>query len=1307
MNDGCTGPIKFAPNEQHGLHVCAVDVLNKTYGCKAYNFGEYGAGDSLETDAFQMNSSSYRLKFNWARIRDPNGRYDHGGISAQSLWQCTHDPFALRSYSNPDCSWPPGRWISGYWSSTDGSCTGTYIESKRCKNYPSTCRNYENNSIGGSDCILGDFAAQGCSGPSDTYEATNSPGDCSGDQQYYQSYYSHPTSCIDGTPSNCPANLCTFAGNTTVYTAAAAKGIVIKIEDKIKAIGYATFNNCNCTLSECCSDGCHYDPKGTACGESRLCDNGGVCISTRKQPKITKTTYSYDPYGNIIKIYHEGDVLKTGDEKTIINSYDSDANRWILNKLNQTSLLSYDNSTVRQTEYSYDAKGDLIQRKDWSDGGEDPTMRFFYDSYGNLIESIDANGHSTRYEYDATYTLVTREIDASNNSAIYTYDNLGRLTSQADPNGFTTHHVYDTFGRRVKQIRPYDTMENPTLQITYNLDGIAPEEAITRQREEYSDTIDTYQYYDGFGRIVQQKAGRGLFISQDISYDARGRQKSFSNAYYSSQGFSPASNVVGTSYLYDIMCRVILQQSPDGTKIESSYDHWSKQITDKGGIKKAFIYDAYGNIVFVKEYNDGDTYTTSYEYDTLGNLISLTDSQANKITYTYDALGRKTRTNDSDLGIWSYTYDKAGNLIVQEDNKGNAIELQYDNTNRLLSRKTVDQEIIYTYDAITKGTLSSVKSKDMIKKYWYDERLREVKEEIIIDGISFNTTFQYDSYDRLKRAVLPNGEALSYGFNEQGLVRSVDGILDNIEYNEFGQPKKRLYSNGLKTDFAYGNDLRISHIKTGDMQDYTFNYDPAGNLITLKDLIANQSDEFAYDDLERLKVANVGGKDIQYEYDLIGNMKKAIGGNRSLHFAYAERVHAPEAVIINQSCQADLVSEYSDWGNIICLSNDRMNQSRSKKTYDANYCGEVANSTTIEYRAIEACDYCTPNLLEVYSDWQNISCHPNDKMNQTRTKITYDAHFCDEVSNITIIEYRATEACDYCTPDIQTRYTQWVNLQCLPEDLLNQSRVAIAYDANYCGEAENTTTVEYQSIENCDYCIPNMIESPWSDWYNTSTCLIMDRITQARKKTLYDSNLCNEIANETSFEYMNSSCNYCTSAWSSYNTTCSEDSYRTIFTYSNSCCADTSLASDCNIPDNATYPCQYSFNISLRKGWNLVSIPLDVDKPLESIAGKFSAIWGYSGAEWSNLLSVNETIGFWINMDEESILTVVGQRVNNVSYTLFGLVGYPNLTGTDVSDLYNNPVYAYNGSWQSYIPGKEYNSLQTLKPGYGYWVLER
>lgn len=145
------------------------------------------------------------------------------------------------------------------------------------------------------------------------------------------------------------------------------------------------------------------------------------------------------------------------------------------------------------------------------------------------------------------------------------------------------------------------------------------------------------------------------------------------------------------------------------------------------------------------------------------------------------------------------------------------------------------------------------------------------------------------------------------------------------------------------------------------------------------------------------------------------------------------------------------------------------------------------------------------------------------------------------------------------------------------------------------------------------------------------------------------------------------------------------------------------------------------FNISLKKGWNLISTPLELENnilpaPLESIEGNYTGCYVYIDGSWysyiagepANEKGLTPKMGFWINMTHNDILELEGYEEDNIEFDLnegWNLVGYPHLEDKDVSELFENvSVYAYNGSWSSYIPNRIFNSLKILKPGYGYWV---
>jgi len=275
------------------------------------------------------------------------------------------------------------------------------------------------------------------------------------------------------------------------------------------------------------------------------------------------------------------------------------------------------------------------------------------------------------------------------------------------------------------------------------------------------------------------------------------------------------------------------------------------------------------------------------------------------------------------------------------------------------------------------------------------------------------------------------------------------------------------------------------------------------------------------------------------------------------------------------NCTPNLVNtSWTDWVNVSCLPDDTMNQSRSLTQYDANDCG-AENQTFTEYRATEYCDFCTPNLQNTswsewsdigcsgdnmnqsrskteydsnscgeignttyyeyqlagpdlvnttWSDWSNISCLSDDTMNQTRDLTEYDSYSC--ASNTTYFEYRNTLFCDYCMPSLVNQTGEWQNISCLNDDTMNQSRQIIQYDENDCGEISNQTFTEYRATEYCDYCIPNMVNTTWTDWYNMSECHQNNTYDQARNKTEYDANSCGEIGNATYYEYQTGSCEY-------------------------------------------------------------------------------------------------------------------------------------------------------------------------------------
>ncbi|MBU0471024.1 MAG: hypothetical protein KKF65_00240, partial [Nanoarchaeota archaeon] len=184
-----------------------------------------------------------------------------------------------------------------------------------------------------------------------------------------------------------------------------------------------------------------------------------------------------------------------------------------------------------------------------------------------------------------------------------------------------------------------------------------------------------------------------------------------------------------------------------------------------------------------------------------------------------------------------------------------------------------------------------------------------------------------------------------------------------------------------------------------------------------------------------------------------------------------------------------------------CQSDNFRNRQRTLVEYDLNNCGDVLNQTFYEREDV-VCDYCVSSLVNMTSNWTNVSCLSNNLMNQIRIIVQYDSNNCGEVANQSFTEYRAILACDFCTPSLVNSTSSWINVSCLFSNLMNQSRTITQYDSHFCGEVANKTFVEYRSTLGCDFCTPNLVNTT-EDWINIS-CLGSNLINQSRTIIQYD-----------------------------------------------------------------------------------------------------------------------------------------------------------------------------------------------------------
>jgi len=164
-----------------------------------------------------------------------------------------------------------------------------------------------------------------------------------------------------------------------------------------------------------------------------------------------------------------------------------------------------------------------------------------------------------------------------------------------------------------------------------------------------------------------------------------------------------------------------------------------------------------------------------------------------------------------------------------------------------------------------------------------------------------------------------------------------------------------------------------------------------------------------------------------------------------------------------------------------------------------------------------------------------------------------------------------------------------------------------------------------------------------------------------------------------------------------------------------------------------------SYNISLSKGWNLISIPLmpedtGIASVLFPIHGNYSIVWAYNASDtadhWkkydpsapfgNDLINIEPGKGYWIMMISDDTLPIIGTVPESTDINLktgWNLIGYNSLDNQPIAEALSSIsgnytiVWAYDASdtadhWKKYDPGAPFgNDLTDMEPVKGYWIM--
>lgn len=522
-------------------------------------------------------------------------------------------------------------------------------------------------------------------------------------------------------------------------------------------------------------------------------------VKTDDVPSLTRSSScTYDSYGRFIVSstdasgYTSSAIFRGSDgaptSSIDINSFKTQYNYSSASGVYTKKTTLPDNNWASETlSWDKDATGLFIKQKTSSAGDK---LTEYFNAAGQKTKEVSLGfnslEHSTSYSYYPSGLLYT-VTNPAGKVTTYTYTQ-GRIATEK---GMNLDNTYVYLGNKVtvtdnlssrSQTNTIDALGNTTkteattgnVTYAYNAMGrvvsVTPisDKATTMKYDPLGNQIElndpdagiTTYTYNGFGQLLTQKDAKQQIMT--CKYDGGGR--------LNSRTLSDGSVYVYT-YKTDAGKLNILDNitytDAAGRKVKESYPS----------------IDGYNRITQVKTEGDSKTFTTSYSYDAIGRVSSISYPSGLKTEYLYDGVSNLRQINQvkddgSKSKIW--TGDTQNELDQwKQFSLGNGLVTQwnYDTNYQLSSIKTGTtaggtsiQNLGYTING--QGQLTNRTDGNLSEDFGYD-----ALDRLTSSSVKGKLT---QSYNYLSNGNIDNTSwAGKYSYNVVGhihAINSVDGV---------------------------------------------------------------------------------------------------------------------------------------------------------------------------------------------------------------------------------------------------------------------------------------------------------------------------------------------------------------------------------------------------------------------------------------------------------------------------------------------------------------------------------------------------
>ncbi len=591
-------------------------------------------------------------------------------------------------------------------------------------------------------------------------------------------------------------------------------------------------------------------------------------------------TFRYDILDNLVAQTKEVDA-----GKSLITRFAYDANELLTSVTapeGTVTALTYDERDLAFTEtrgfgtpeaatqqVDYDRNGNRIRVLDAEDtdgDGRRGAVTFQRDGFDRVISVTDALGNRETCEYDPAGNLIQ-------------WQHLGQPAGQlAGPTTLLDRAFvsYDELNRRVQV--------DQALFLANGLTTVRPAQLTDANADGFVTTVHEYDAlsrlthvieddggvalirYDGAGRAVETMDAAGnrkvvqfdrnsnpvRVTSQEIATENMVAQETFNTwlVYDQLDRLVRATDNIGqtTRFSYDSHNHLVQRSDPEGAPTADPLKLFPTSINEPGNIVR-FTYDGADRLIQVTSelrqngsgagaldlsnpFNSDGLSILRYDWDDNSRLIGIIDDNGNRTSYSYDALGRRTRRTMADGTFHSYTFDRDNNLVRMTDANGTAVQRTYDELNRLVRSEVVTaapglvgtRVETYEYDGLSRLTRSTddngLADRTQVFERTYDSLSRLLEERQ--NGRAISIAWAGDN-NRLA-LIYPGGRKLQQTFDSIDRVASQADATGNVaQYRWIGPGYRQLVR-------LHGNGTRATVLT--DAGDREFGYDGVPRLVS-------------------------------------------------------------------------------------------------------------------------------------------------------------------------------------------------------------------------------------------------------------------------------------------------------------------------------------------------------------------------------------------------------------------------------------------------------------------------------------------